>query len=124
MTPFKTQGSCQSYNDISSFTGCPEQKVKRLIDQRTKGFCTIVKFYFDFNRKHSNLDFETKLVQMWYELIEIHQCQNWQVDFNLQNFAGFWGIDFDNAYTLNNMPLWRNICRIQVKMITYGLFSN
>ena len=41
-----------------------------------------------------NLDFETKFVQIRYELTEKHQFQNWQVDFNFQNFAGFRGIDF------------------------------
>ena len=52
-------------------SGVPK-KVKRLIDHRTKVFCSIIKFSFDF----SNLDFETKFVQIRYELIEIHQFQN------------------------------------------------
>ena len=35
-------------------------------------------------------------------MTKIHQFQKRQVDFNFQNFADFWGIDFHNAYTLDN----------------------
>ena len=56
-------------------TGVPK-KVKRLIDNRTKGFCSIINFSFDLNRKYSNLDFETKFAQIRYELTDIHQFQN------------------------------------------------
>ena len=49
---------------------------KCLIDHRTKGFCSIMNFSFDFNRKHSNVDFETKLAKIRYELTEINQFQN------------------------------------------------
>ena len=56
---------------------------------QNKRLLFIVKF--SFNRKHSNLDFEIKFVQIQYELTEIHQLQDWQVDFNFQNFADFWG---------------------------------
>ena len=62
---------------------------------QNKGFCSIIKFSFDFDRKHSNLDFETEFVQVRsrvrYEVIEMLQFQNWQVDFNFQNFAFFLG---------------------------------
>ena len=44
-------------------------------------------FAFDLNRKHSNLDFETKFAQIRYEFTEINQFQKCQVDFNFQNFA-------------------------------------
>ena len=37
--------------------GAPPQKYyERLIDHRTKGFCSIINFPFDVNRKYSNLD--------------------------------------------------------------------
>ena len=90
----------------------------RLIDHRTKGFCLYIKFFY-FNRRQSNLEFETKFAQIRYELTERHQFQNWQVDCNFQNFVNFRGIDF-----YNECALWGNICRTQVKMMTFGLFSN
>ena len=37
---------------------------KRLTDHRTKGFCSIINFSFDLNKKHSILDFETKFAQI------------------------------------------------------------
>ena len=52
--------------------GVPK-KVKSLIDHRTKDFCSIIKFSFDFN---SNLDFETKFAQMRYELTKIHKFES------------------------------------------------
>ena len=52
-----------------------------------------------------NLIFETKFAQIRCKLTEIHQSENWQVDFNLQNFGDFQGIDSHNACTPNNMPL-------------------
>ena len=55
--------------------GVPKQ-VKRLFDHRTKGFSSIIKFFFDFNEKHSNLDIETKFTQIRHELIGKHQFQN------------------------------------------------
>ena len=51
------------------------QKVKRSIDNRTKRFRSIIKMSFDFYRKDSNLDFETKFAQIRPELTEIHQFQ-------------------------------------------------
>ena len=62
------------------WTNVPDvpKKVKRLFDHRTKGFCSIIKFFaFDFNtKKHFNLDFETKFTQIQHELTGIHQFQN------------------------------------------------
>ena len=37
---------------------------KRLIDHRTKGFCSIINSASDFDRKHYYLDFETKFAQI------------------------------------------------------------
>ena len=54
-------------------TKCPRNKQKSLIDRRTKGLCSIVIFSFDFKRKSFDLDFETKFVQIRYELTEIKQ---------------------------------------------------
>ena len=85
--------------------GDPKKEVKRLIDDRTKGFCSIVKFAFDFCRKDPNLDFETKFAQIQHELTEILQFQKQQVDFNFQIFADFGGINFHYAGTLNNTSL-------------------
>ena len=50
--------------DLLSYTGCPKKNWKRLIGHRTKGFRSIVNFSFELNRKHSNLDFETKFAQI------------------------------------------------------------
>ena len=66
-----------------------QKKFKRFTDHRTKGFCLIIKFSFDFKRKRSNLDFETTFAQFRFELIEIHQFQNCQVGFHFQDFATF-----------------------------------
>ena len=98
---------------------------KRLIDHRTKGLCPIINFSFNFNRKHSHLDFETKFAQIRYELTEklTSWFENWQDDCNFQNFADFRGIDFYNACVLNNMALWRNICQIQVTIATFDPFK-
>ena len=52
--------------------GVPK-KVKRLIDHRTKGFCSVIKFSFDLSRKHLNLDFGTKIAQIRYQLTGIHK---------------------------------------------------
>ena len=46
-----------------------------MFDHRIKGFCIIVKFSFDFNKKHFDLDFETKCIQIRHELMGIHQFQ-------------------------------------------------
>ena len=52
------------------------QKVKRLIDQKTKAFFLILKMSFAFNKKYLNLDFETKFAQIRDELTEIRQFKN------------------------------------------------
>ena len=82
--------------------GIPK-KYKRSIHYRTEGFCSVIKLSFYFNKKHS--DFETKFVQILYELTEIHKFRNRQVDFYFQDFANFRDINFHNACTLNNMLL-------------------
>ena len=56
--------------------GVPEKDWKRLVDYRTKIVSSIVKFSFDFNRKHSNVYFETKFAQIQCDLIEIYQFHN------------------------------------------------
>ena len=56
--------------------GVPLKTSKRLIDHRPKGFYSIIKCHFDFNRKYSNLDSEIKFTQIRYEFAEIHQFQN------------------------------------------------
>ena len=93
-----------------------KKNYKRLIDHRTKGFCSIINFAFDLNRKHSHLDFELTFAQILYELTKIRQFQKCQVDFNFQNFSNFWGIDFHNTYA---KYLYRHIWRIIVEMIAY-----
>ena len=50
--------------------------VKCLIDNRTKGFCLIINFSFNFNRRRLELDFETKFFQIRYKLTKINQFQN------------------------------------------------
>ena len=47
-----------------------------------KAFVQLSVFYF--NRKQSDLEFETKFAQIRYELTEILQFQNWQVDRNFK----------------------------------------
>ena len=74
--------------------------MKHLIDQRTKDFCSIIKFPFDFCRKYSILEFETKFVIIRHELNEIYKFQNRQADFNCQNFADSQGIDFHYECTI------------------------
>ena len=54
---------------------CPK-KWKRLINHRTKSFYSIIKFSFDSNRKHSNLDVETKFTRIGYVFTEVRQFQN------------------------------------------------
>ena len=96
----------QSFKSLRKFKDCwmSQKHSKRFIDHRTKGFCSIINFSLDFNRKYSNLDFETKFAQILYEMTEIRQFQNCQVNFNFQNSTDFRGIDFYNACALNNMP--------------------
>ena len=61
----------------------PKTDKKRLIDHKTKGFYPIIIFFsYDLNRKHPNLNFETKFAQIQYELTEMRQFQNWKVDIN------------------------------------------
>ena len=46
--PFcSTEAFC--LNAAKKCTGCPNKKFKRLMDHRTKGFCSINKFSFYFN---------------------------------------------------------------------------
>ena len=99
--------NCVSYSNeaLKSIKPGVPRKVKCLFDHRTKCLCSIIKFSFDSNKKHSDLDFETKFTQFQHKLTDISQLQNWQVDFNLKNFADSQGIDFHYACTLNNMPL-------------------
>ena len=96
----------QSWNFLRKFEIIPgvPKKVKCLFDHRTKGFCSIIKFTFGFNKKHSTLDVETNFTKIRHELTAIHYFKNWQVDFNCQNFADFRSIDFHYTCTLNNMP--------------------
>ena len=42
---------------------CVPKQLKRLIDRTTKGFCTIIKFCIDFNRKQSDLDLRPSLLK-------------------------------------------------------------
>ena len=60
---------------LNSNTGCPpppkkKRKWKRLIDRKTKCFCSIINFSCDLDTRHSTLDFETKFAQIGYELTE------------------------------------------------------
>ena len=52
----------QNLENLSS--GCPKKNQKCLIDHRRKRFCSIINFSFDLNRKHSNLDLETKFAKI------------------------------------------------------------
>ena len=55
-------------------TSVPPKNYKHFIAHRTKGFCSIIKFSFDLNRKYYNLDFETKFAQIRFDLTEIRKC--------------------------------------------------
>ena len=62
--PFGRKVTYKIYN-----TGCP--KIDKTSDHRIKDFCSIIIISFDFNKKHANLDFETKFTQIRHELTEI-----------------------------------------------------
>ena len=49
------------------------EKVKRLIGHKAKGFCSNINVSFDFCRKASDVNFETKFAQIRHELIKIHR---------------------------------------------------
>ena len=61
-----------------------------------------------------------QVAQIGYKLGKIHQFKYWEADFHFQNFTDVGGISFCNACTRNNKQLWRNIHRMQVKMIKDG----
>ena len=48
----------------NNFYRVSQEKLKRLIDHKTKDFCSITKLPFHFNGNHSNLNLETKLAQI------------------------------------------------------------
>ena len=35
--------------EIATNTGCLPKKLEKFVDHKTKGFCSIIKFSFDFN---------------------------------------------------------------------------
>ena len=74
------------------------KKYRRLINNRTKGFCLIFIVFRVWNKMYRNLDFEMKTVKIRWKLSETHYFKVDHSKFYKPNFGDFWVVNFPISY--------------------------
>ena len=73
----------------SACTGCPTKGYDCLINNGTRVFCLIFKCFSILNKAYSNLDFETKTVEICVNLSEKYFFEVGHSKFYKPNFGNF-----------------------------------
>ena len=77
-----------------------QKKFLRLINNRTKVFCLILRNFCIFNRTYPNLDFEIKIVEIRWKLSEIYYFEVKHTTFYISNF-------FADSWVVNLLIVWK-----------------
>ena len=82
------------YSNRSSCLRVSQKTYRRLINNRTKAFCSIFQYFSILNKAHPKLDSETKIAEIRCKLSEIYCSEVEHSKFNRTNFGDFLVVNF------------------------------